>query len=114
MSTSNSKNYDDNSNRTRSELDLVRELNELLTITNAAAVRIASRIDKTPIQEVKLILKKHLNDTNMQKIRLQEIIRQFGEEPTNVDADLSLSFVSTNTTTIPTQISIPENTKIKA
>ena len=63
MSASNSKDYDDNRNHIRSELDLVTELIELLSITNSAAVRIASRIDKTPIQEVKLILKKHLNAT---------------------------------------------------
>lgn len=114
MSTSNSENYDNNSNRIQSELDLVRELNDLLSITNAAALRVASRIDKTPIQEVKQILRKHLNETNMQKIRLKEIIRQFGIEPTNANADLSLSFVSTNTTTIPLQIRISENTKIGA
>lgn len=65
MSASNRKDYDDNRNHIRSELDLVKELVELLSITNAAAARIASGIDKTLIQEVKQILKKHLNATGI-------------------------------------------------
>jgi hypothetical protein len=47
------------------------------------AVRIASRIDQTPIQEVKRILKRHLNETNIHKDILQKIISRLGEEPTD-------------------------------
>jgi len=107
-----SENYDDGENHVRSNLDLVKELDEILSIENAAAARIASRIDRTPIQEVKQILKRHLIETNTQKIRLQDVIKQFGEEPTNMKADLSSSFVSTNNITTPSKNSHSENTKI--
>jgi class 3 adenylate cyclase len=105
-----SEKYNDGENDVRSKLDLVKELNEILSIENAAAVRIASRIDRTPIQEVKRILKRNLIETNTQKIRLQDIIKQFGEEPTSMKADLS--FVSTNNITTRSKNNHPENTKI--
>ena len=96
-------------------LNLVKELNEMLSIENAAAVRIASRIDNTPIEALKEILKRHLDVTNIQKIRLQDIIRQFGGKPTDAKADLLSSFVSSSTTTGATQSenNLPENLKIK-
>ena len=97
-----------------SKLNLVKELNEILSIENAAAVRIASRIDNTPIEALKEILKRHLDVTNIQKIRLQDIIRQFGGKPTDAKADLLSSFVSSSTTTTGTTQSennLPENSK---
>ena len=113
----NTKNYDKSRNNLRSDLNLVKEVNEILSIENAAAVRIASRIDNTPIEALKEILKRHLDVTNIQKIRLQDIIRQFGGEPTDAKADLLSSFVSSSyTTTIsPTQSknNLPENLKIE-
>ena len=75
-------------------------------------MRIASRIDNTPIEGLKEILKRHLDVTNIQKIRLQDIIRQFGGKPTDAKADLLSSFVSSSTTTTgPTQSenNLPEN-----
>jgi hypothetical protein len=45
----NRENYDDNKNNVQSKLNLDKELNEILSIENAAAVRTASRIDQTPI-----------------------------------------------------------------
>ncbi len=99
----NSENYNDSKNHVQSELNLVKELNEILSIENAAAVRIASRIDSTPIEALKEILKRHLDVTNIQKIRLQDIIRQFGGKPTDAKADLLSSFVSSSTTTGATQ-----------
>ncbi len=112
-----SENYNDSKNHVQSELNLVKELNEILSIENAAAVRIASRIDNTPIEALKEILKRHLDVTNIQKIRLQDIIRQFGGKPTDAKADLLSSFVSssTSTTTGTTQSenNLPENLKIK-
>ncbi len=105
-----SEKYNDGENDVRSKRDLVKELNEILSIENAAPVRIASRIDRTPIQEVKRILKRNLIETNTQKIRLQGIIKQFGEEPTSMKADLS--FVSTNNITTRSKNNHPENTKI--
>ena len=99
-----------------SDLNLVKELNEILSIENAAAVRIASRIDNTPIEALKEILKRHLDVTNIQKIRLQDIIRQFGGKPTDAKADLLSSFVSSSSTTTGTTQSennLPENLKIE-
>ena len=110
----NSENYNDSRNNFRADLNLVKELNEILSIENAAAVRIASRIDSTPIEALKEILKRHLDVTNIQKIRLQDIIRQFGGKPTDAKADLLSSFVSSSTTTGATQSenNLLENLKI--
>jgi len=112
----NSENYDNSRNNLRADLNPVKELNEILSIENAAAVRIASRINNTPIEALKEILKRHLDATNIQKIRLQNIIRQFGGKPTDAKADLLSSFVSSySTTTCPTQSenNLPENLKIE-
>src|SRR3954451_20209562 len=111
----NSENYDNSRNNLRADLNLVEDLNEILSIENAAAVRIASRIDNTPIEALKEILKRHLDVTNIQKIRLQDIIRQFGGKPTDAKADLLSSFVSSSTTTGPTQSenNLPKNLKIE-
>jgi hypothetical protein len=46
---SNEENYDDNKNNVQSKLNLAKDLNEILSTENAATVRIASRIDQTPI-----------------------------------------------------------------
>jgi adenylate cyclase len=108
---SGKENYDGNKTHFQSKLNLIKGLNEILSIENAALVRIASRIDQTPIQEVKRILKGHLNETNIHKNRLQKIISRLGEEPTDAKADLSLSFVST---TMAIENNFPENIKIKA
>jgi adenylate cyclase len=111
----NSENYDKSRKYLRADLNLVKELNEILSIENAAAVRIASRIDNTPIEALKEILKRHLDVTNIQKIRLQGIIRQFGGKPTDAKADLLSSFVSSSSTTTgltQSENNLPENLKI--
>ena len=79
-------------------------------------MRIASRIDNTPIEALKEILKRHLDVTNIQKIRLQDIIRQFGGKPTDAKADLLSSFVSSSSTTTgatQSENNLPENLKIE-
>lgn len=68
---------------------LVEKLNEVLSIENASVDRITSRISSTPIQEVKQRQKQHLEETHIQKSRLERIIRGVGGEPTNAKADLS-------------------------
>jgi len=68
------ENNNDKKNRVQSKLILVKELNEVLSIENAATLRIASRIDKTPIRGLKQVLRRHLKVTNIQKIRLRDII----------------------------------------
>ncbi len=115
LSIPNGENYNDSRNNFRADPNLVKELNKILSIENAAAVRIASRIDSTPIEALKEILKRHLDVTNIQKIRLQDIIRQFGGKPTDAKANLLSSFVSSSTTTATTQSenNLLENSKIE-
>ena len=115
LSIPNGENYNDSRNNFRADPNLVKELNKILSIENAAAVRIASRIDSTPIEALKEILKRHLDVTNIQKIRLQDIIRQFGGKPIDAKADLLSSFVSSSTTTGATQSenNLIENLKIE-
>ncbi|HEX5892505.1 MAG TPA: DUF892 family protein, partial [Nitrososphaeraceae archaeon] len=62
---------------------LVENLTEELSIENASVDRITSRIDQTPIQEVKQKLKQHLEETHIQKSRLERIIIQLGGKPTD-------------------------------
>src|ERR1044072_2690397 len=120
----NSENFDDNRNNFRADPNLVDELNEILSIENAASVRIASRINNTPIEALKEVLKRHLDVTNIQKTRLQDIIRQFGGKPTDEKADLLSSLASSSTTssssssttttgTTKYENNHPENLKIK-
>jgi adenylate cyclase len=60
-----------------------------LSIENASVDRITSRISQTPIQELNRRLKQHLEETYLQKSRLQRIITELGGNPTNAKADLS-------------------------
>lgn len=106
-------NSDDNNNSVQSTLSLVKDLNEVLSIENAATVRISTRIDNTPIQGVKEILKKHLEVTNLKKIRLQHILSQFGEKPTDAKADLLALFVTTNIKTIQPETISSEDSKME-
>ena len=82
------KNYDDNIQLIS---ELVENLNEALSTENASIDRIISRIDQTPIQEVKQRLKQHLEETHIQKQRLKRIIIGLGGKPTDAKADLSRS-----------------------
>jgi adenylate cyclase len=68
---------------------LVERLNEVLSIENASVDRITSRISQTPIQELNRRLKQHLEETYLQKSRLQRIIAELGGKPTYAKADLS-------------------------
>jgi adenylate cyclase len=62
-----------------------------LSIENASVDRIKSRINQTPIQEVKRRQSQHLEETYTQKNRLERIIKGLGGEPTNTKANLSRS-----------------------
>ena len=99
------KSYD---NKVQLLSELIDKLNEVLSTENASVDRIISRIDQTPIQEVKQRLKRHLKETHIQKNRLRRIIIKLGGKPTDVKADLSLSFVST---TMPMGNILPKNVK---
>ena len=88
---SHSKNYDNNKNNVQSKTNPVEDLNEILSIENASVERILSRIDQTPINEIKQRLKQHLDETFHQKIRLERIITELGGKPTDVKANLPTS-----------------------
>ena len=78
--------------------ELVEKLNEALSTENASVDRIKSRIDQTPIQEVKQKLKQHLEETHIQKSRLKRIITGLRGKPTDAKADLSRSNLLTTMT----------------
>ena len=90
---SHSKKNDNNNNRnnvqSKSKSNLVEDLNEILSIENASIDRIISRIDQTSLQELNRRLKQHLEETYLQKSRLQRIITELGGKPTYAKADLS-------------------------
>jgi ferritin-like metal-binding protein YciE len=76
---------------TSSEINskLVEYFNEMLSVENAAIDRIQSRIEETPIQEAKVRLQQHLEETRGQQSRLQEIVAKYGGTPTDSKAHLS-------------------------
>ena len=78
--------------------ELIEHLNEALSTENASIDRIISRIDQTPIQEVKQKQKQHLGETHIQKSRLERIITQLGGKPTDAKAQLPTSMQSTTMT----------------
>jgi adenylate cyclase len=86
------KNYDNNIQLISKQ---VENLNEALSTENASVDRIISRIEQTPIQEVKQKLKQHLEETYTQKNRLKRIITGLGGKPTDAKADLSRSNLPT-------------------
>jgi class 3 adenylate cyclase len=86
---SHSKNYDNTKNNVQSKSNLVEDLNEVLSVENASIDRIMSRIDQTSLQELNRRLKQHLEETHLQKSRLQRIITELGGKPTYAKADLS-------------------------
>jgi adenylate cyclase len=91
---SHGRNYDNNKNNVQLISNLVENLNEALSAENASVDRIISRIDQTPIQELNRRLKQHLEETYLQKSRLQRIITELGGKLTDAKADLSRSGLS--------------------
>ena len=63
-------------------------LNEALSAENAAVDRITSRMDQTPLPEVKQRLQQHLEETRNQQNRLSQIITRLNGDPTDSKADL--------------------------
>jgi len=108
---SNSKNYDNNKNNVQSKSNLVKDLNEILSVENASVDRLMSRITGTPIQEeLKIGLKWHLLETRIQKKRLQRIIAELGGKPTEAKADL---LKASPPTTIMLKNSITKTTELE-
>ena len=68
----------------------VEFINEALSAENAAIDRITSRMDQTPIPEVKQRLHQHLEETHKQRERLTQLITRFGGKPTDSKAQLPI------------------------
>jgi len=75
--------------------NLIENLNHMLSLENASIDRIVSRIDHTPIEEVRERLKKHLEETLIQKDRLIRIITELGGKNTDAKEDKDMSEVTT-------------------
>jgi adenylate cyclase len=86
---SHSKKNINNKNHVQPKSNLVEDLNGILSVENASIDRIISRIDQTSLQELNQRLKQHLEETYLQKSRLQRIITELGGKPTYTKADLS-------------------------
>ncbi len=65
-------------------------LNDALAMENASAERLQSRIKETDIEELKIALQKHLEETRQQQKRLEEIITNLGGKPTEEKAGLPI------------------------
>ena len=68
----------------------VEFLNEALSAENAAVDRITSRIDQTPIRELKERFQQHLEETRNQQERLTKVINQLSGKPTDSKAHLPI------------------------
>lgn len=66
----------------------VQYFNEALAMENAAAERIQSRTDETPVEQTKQQLQYHLEQTFQQQDRLRGIITKLGGDPTTMKATL--------------------------
>ena len=68
----------------------VEFLNEALSAENAAVDRITSRMDQTPIPDLKQRLHQHLEETHNQQERLTQVITRLGGKPTESKAQLPI------------------------
>lgn len=67
---------------------IVQYLNDALAMENASEERIQSRLEETIVDDTRLQLQDHLEETRNQKDRLKQIIMSHGGEPTDAKADL--------------------------
>ena len=67
---------------------LVQYFNEALAMENAAADRVQSRMNTTPVEATKHQLQYHLEQTFQQQDRLRNIITKLGGAPTTMKATL--------------------------
>jgi adenylate cyclase len=74
----------------------IDHLNKTLSIENAAIERLTTRIEQTPIQDIKQRLVQHLKETHKQKSRLVQIISILGKKPDNIKANSLQSVAGTS------------------
>ena len=67
---------------------IVQYLNDALAMENASEERIQSRLEETIVEDTRLQLREHLEETRNQKDRLKQVITSHGGEPTDAKADL--------------------------
>jgi ferritin-like metal-binding protein YciE len=67
---------------------IVQYLNDALAMENASEERIQSRLQETIVDDTRIQLRKHLEETRNQKDRLKQIITSHGGEPTDARAEL--------------------------
>ena len=74
---------------------IVQYLNDALAMENAAEDRIQSRLQETILDDTRIQLQHHLEETQSQKDRLKQVIMSHGGEPTDAKADLPILIPNT-------------------
>jgi len=67
---------------------IVQYLNDALAMENASEERVQLRLQETILDDTRVQLKDHLEETRNQKDRLKQIIASHGGEPTDAKAEL--------------------------
>jgi ferritin-like metal-binding protein YciE len=67
---------------------IVQYLNDALAMENASEERIQTRLQETIVDDARIQLQAHLDETRNQKDRLKQIITSHGGEPTDAKAQL--------------------------
>jgi ferritin-like metal-binding protein YciE len=83
MSSSSAADLTPNANQ-----KIVQYLNNALAMENASEERIQSRLQETIVDDTRIQLRDHLDETRNQKDRLKQIITSHGGEPTDAKAEL--------------------------
>jgi ferritin-like metal-binding protein YciE len=74
---------------------IIQYLNDALAMENASEDRLQSRFQESIVEDTRIQLQKHLEETRNQKERLKQIITSHGGEPTHAKAELP--FLKPNT-----------------
>jgi ferritin-like metal-binding protein YciE len=74
---------------------VIQYLNDALAMENASEDRLQSRLQESIVEDTRIQLQKHLDETQTQKERLKQIITSHGGEPTYAKAELP--FLKPNT-----------------
>ena len=69
---------------------IIQYLNDALAMENASEDRLQSRIQDSIIEDTRIQLQNHLEETRSQRERLKQIITGHGGEPTQAKAELPL------------------------
>jgi len=69
---------------------IIQYLNDALAMENASEDRLQSRIQDSIVEDTRIQMQNHLEETRSQKERLKQIITGHGGEPTQAKAELPL------------------------